>query len=297
MHDVFFFTDIHGQKDLYYAIKKWCYLQDPNCMIIYGGDAADRGQDGYEIMKDLLNDWHINYLYGNHEELFVQAADAIIGAYAKNDASYYLLHHCDYKTADNIINSMRENDFVKIHLQNEGTSTLIGWLLDGAPEWFVDTIRTLPRTISYGNKDFCHAGGTYTTFRAVADAEYSNTMLPAYAENHCIWDRNCLALGWETGRFCIHGHTPTIALPRALYGRDVQAKATLHPAIWGDHMGGKHKRGGFKIDMDTGAAWTGRAFVLNCLTMKATGFYDANIVEKNTKEKKLIEQIETYKLI
>ena len=58
---------------------KWCKEQDPECTIVYGGDAADRGPDGYRIIKELLNDPQIIYIYGNHEDLFIKAADAIIG--------------------------------------------------------------------------------------------------------------------------------------------------------------------------------------------------------------------------
>ena len=91
MREVFFFTDIHGNKRLFDFLRKWCYEQDSECTIIYGGDAADRGEDGFYIMNELLNDPHIIYLYGNHEDLFVKATDAIIGAYAFNDKDYDLL--------------------------------------------------------------------------------------------------------------------------------------------------------------------------------------------------------------
>ena len=50
MHDIFFFTDIHGMYDLYRAIMDFCNEQDPEAMIIFGGDACDRGKDGYKIM-------------------------------------------------------------------------------------------------------------------------------------------------------------------------------------------------------------------------------------------------------
>ena len=46
MHDVFFFTDIHGMGCLYDTIMNYCLKEDPECMIIFGGDACDRGPDG-----------------------------------------------------------------------------------------------------------------------------------------------------------------------------------------------------------------------------------------------------------
>ena len=89
---VFYFTDVHGQLDLFHAMLNWCACQDSEYHLIYGGDAADRGEYGYQIMKELLNNPRVTYLYGNHEDLFVKAADAIIGKYAMSDESYAYLH-------------------------------------------------------------------------------------------------------------------------------------------------------------------------------------------------------------
>jgi len=274
MRDVFFFTDIHGNKRLFDFLRNWCYEQDLECTIVYGGDAADRGEDGFYIMNELLNDSHIIYLYGNHEDLFVKAADAIIGAYASDDEKYEYIHHCNEEQANKVLEKMNDENFdVKLHIYNGGESTLKAWLINGADEDFVDNIRNLPRTFSYENIDFCHAGGTYSAFKKVADAEYENKMRPYYEENMLIWDRNCIPLGWETGRICVHGHTPTIYLPAGIYGRD-KSLANIHPCNWYDRMGAKEKRGGMKIDMDTGAVFSDRAFVLNCLTIKTYGFQD-----------------------
>ena len=74
MHDIFFFTDIHGMYDLYRAIMDFCNEQDSEATIIFGGDACDRGRDGYKIMKELLANPRVVYLKGNHEDLFVKAA-------------------------------------------------------------------------------------------------------------------------------------------------------------------------------------------------------------------------------
>ncbi len=77
MHDIFFFTDIHGMYDLYRAIMNYCNEQDPEAMIIFGGDACDRGRHGYKIMKELLDNPYVVYLRGNHEEMFCNAAREI----------------------------------------------------------------------------------------------------------------------------------------------------------------------------------------------------------------------------
>ena len=296
MHDVFFFTDIHGQYPLFNAMRNWCYKQDEECIIIYGGDAADRGPDGYRIIKELLDDPRIVYIYGNHEDLFIKAADAIIGAYANNDERYEFLHNCDHNRAIFILKDMSAhyNEDVRLHIHNGGESTLLAWLEDGANEEIIDRLRNLPRTFSYENIDFCHAGSCYNAFKAVAEAEYNNTTRPWYDEEMLIWDRDGIALGWETNRICVHGHTPTIYLPARAYGRD-KSESNIHPCSWHDMMGSKDKRGGLKIDMDTGMTFTGRAFILNCLTMKATGFDDPAV--RNPGVPHYVTTIEEYKMM
>jgi len=292
MHNIFYFTDLHGQLKLFHAIKDWCHLQDSECTIIYGGDAADRGEDGYQIMKELLDDKRIIYLYGNHEDLFVRAAKAVLKTYEKNKE---YLHNCNDTRASEIISHMHtiKDSDVELYLYNGGNPTLTAWLCDGANKEFVDNIATLPVTFSYGYIDFCHAGGNYNAFKEVSSAEYNNIRPNSYAIKNCIWDRNSIPLGWETSRVCIHGHTPTIHLPSGIYGRDKRMK-NIHPCAWFDRMGGKSKRGGMKIDMDTATAYSGRIYVLNCLTGIASGFYDPNIPNGNKNYP--IKRLEDYKI-
>ena len=164
-----------------------------------------------------------------------------------------------------------DNDQVKLHLANGGESTLIDWLLDGANEQIIKQIKHLPRTYSYQNFDFCHAGSTYDNFKAVQIAEQNGILIPYYDENMIIWNRSCLPLGWEIKRVGVFGHTPTALLPQGIYGH-AQSLQSIHPCAWQDKMGAKKKRGGWKLDMDTGAYATNRAFVLNCNNSTVTGF-------------------------
>ena len=290
MHDVFFFTDIHGHLKLYNALKEWCLKQDPECTIIYGGDAADRGENGYKIIKDILNTPQMNYLYGNHEDYFVKSADELIGHAAANDELYNKFHTVqNEKEAEQILREAH-GFHTNCHIQDSGWATLRDWLIDGADEEIIEKIRVLPRTFTYENLDFCHAGGSYKSFKEINNAEYNKETLNYWTEQKCIWDRDCLALGWETGRIGIFGHTTTIYLPTALYGSPDKSAMHIHPAAWQDHMGAKHMREGWKIDMDTGATWTNRAYVLNCLTMNVYGFCYKELDDK-------IIELENYNIL
>ena len=272
MRSIFFFTDLHGHLKLFHAMRDWCYKQDPNCIIVYGGDAADRGDHGYQIIKELLNDSHIVYLYGNHEDLFIKAADELIGKYACDDEHYSKLHNCDSEEAakEILVNNIK-NFNIALHIQNGGGRTLIDWLLDGADEDIIDKLRNLPRIYQYNNIDFCHAGGAEKAFNSVLYATTNKKVIPHYDEENIIWDRNCLNYGWTTGRIVVFGHTPTLYLhSRITHGRTLK---DVQPCAWQSLVSSdKTKRGGWKIDMDTAMIQSNRSFVLNCNTLQLQGF-------------------------
>ncbi len=259
MHDVFYFTDIHGCDRLFNRIMMWIKNQDKESTIIFGGDACDRGNGGYQIMRNLLDDPYVIYLKGNHEDLFVKAADAMLKSGAYKDGN------------DGIEDMMWKDDDVYLAVRNGGAPTLLGWINDGASHDFVDRIRELPLTFCYGKYDFCHAGASYKYFKEVNQAEYMETTPDPIAAKAVIWDRNCWGLGWKKDRICVHGHTPTPLLPSKFYGTKDKSEAHAHPAKWYGPFEPK-RFPGLKVDMDTGAVWTGRIWVLNVLTGKATSF-------------------------
>lgn len=64
-------SDIHGRKDLWLKANKEVFKE--NDTIYFLGDAADRGPDGWEIIKTLLDDERVIYLKGNHEDMLYNA--------------------------------------------------------------------------------------------------------------------------------------------------------------------------------------------------------------------------------
>lgn len=251
MNNIFFFTDVHGMWDLYEAIMNYCLEQDPNCTIIFGGDACDRGPDGYKIIKDLLSRPNVVYLMGNHEMLFVDAAKEII----KSDADF---------------NSLPYNEAIMLHQANGGYPTQKAWFEDGKPYNIIDKLEALPVVCQHHNLDFCHAGGNPKVFiNALENGAINDDDI-----SHLTWDRNCLGLGWTPERICVFGHTPVMYLPKKYYQTENMPE-DVHPT---KYLGQLDERWtGMKIDMDTGACFTGIAYVLNCNTMQAQGFEDTDI--------------------
>lgn len=272
MHDIFYFTDVHGMYDLYRAAIDYCLEQDPECSIIYGGDAIDRGPRGYEIMKELLDNPQVIYLLGNHEDLFVSAAKEI--------KELFDFEGADRKEVRKRLGTALCFDYKYLHIQdalyNSGMDTLVDWVMDGMPMDLVEKIERLPRTFSYEKCDFCHAGGVYKAFKKVADAEYDGVKADKYALEHVIWNRTALKYGWETGRTCIFGHTPIQSLQHMMRMKKMPDNE-IQPYKYVGNLDERFT--GPKIDMDTGAFYGGRIFVLNVLTMKAQGFEDTEFEE------------------
>lgn len=59
-------TDLHGQYDLWKALQN--YLKEDDTLIFLG-DAIDRGDRGWEILTEMLDDPRVIFLKGNHEDL------------------------------------------------------------------------------------------------------------------------------------------------------------------------------------------------------------------------------------
>ena len=280
MHDVFYFTDVHGCYDLYRAAMTYCFAKDEAPMIIYGGDACDRGPDGYRIMNELLDNPQVVYLKGNHEELFVNAAYEIMSEYHGNlDADEIFRFFSETKDT---------NSSLYWHIYNGGCDTLYDWMMDGMSIDFVRRIEALPITFTYGELDFCHAGGRYTNFVDASYAEYEWRPVDNKDFMMLVWDRNYLGQGWQEGRTCIFGHTPTTHLPAKYYGRD-KSIANIHPCAYYATLDDRWP--GRKIAMDTGAFASGKLYVLNCLTMQAQGFLDKEIQFRELRNHR-IEEIE-----
>ena len=283
MHDIFYFTDIHGCYDLYCAAMDYCQEQDDEAMIIFGGDAIDRGKDGYAIMKELLNNPYVVYLKGNHEDMFINAAIDI-----QKDYSGPLDEASVIKYLQEMIKPDDETTSVYLSIANGGFPTLRDWMLDGMPDNIIERLIHLPITFSYYDVDFCHAGGRYKEFKRVAEAEYNEVWPNKDDESFLLWDRVYLGHGWETGRTCIFGHTPTLYLSAKYYGRD-KSLANVHPCAYVATLDDKHL--GRKINMDTGAIASGKLYVLNVLTMRAQGFIDLDLNNDEIRKHE-IEKIE-----
>lgn len=195
MHYVF--TDIHGDMKSWNAVKEQ-FGQSEN-MLIFLGDACDRGTDGYEIMKDIYNMDNICYLKGNHEDMFVKAAREILKW--KNE-NFFLTEEIQRM---NIYEICPYNDDVSLHLYNGGAATINAWIKDGMPRNIINLLAQLPVRCQIGNYDMCHAGVQWELWQENFDKESQEF------KEECLWNRKHFNYDWEKDRILIHGHTPTVS--------------------------------------------------------------------------------------
>lgn len=250
-------------------------------MIIYGGDACDRGPDGYKIMRELLENPQIVYLKGNHEDMFVAAARFILNDY-HGPMDEQVIKNYLYSLAikDNCVSQIINC------IYNGGMPTLTSWMAAGMPNDFVSQIDKLPLTFSTDTIDFCHAGTIPKVFNRVAEDEYNGDIPDREDAELLLWDRNMLGYGWAPNRICVYGHTPTPHLPAKYYGKD-KSLSKAHPCKYVGNL--DERLTGAKVAMDVATANTNKLYVLNCLTLKAQGFvYN----EKNNR----VEEIEVIQL-
>lgn len=268
MKDTWFFTDIHGNWNLFNKIMRMIPQDDT---IVFGGDACDRGDDGFMIMSLLSNNLRTIYLKGNHEQMFVNAARAIIN---ENGGKHNIKNPDVYK----IFEKAEDNPDVRLSVYNGGMRTLLDWIQAGMKMNIIQEMENLPLTYSYEYMDFCHAGGVYPVFYRTADAEYSGKAIDPYDEHDILWNRNAMAYGWQNNRVCIYGHTPVASLPSRFHLGHGDLDTNPIPIVYiGDF---DDKFTGKKVDMDAGTYYSNKAFLLNCTTRKVYIF--------NTKDNKYI---------
>lgn len=177
--NVYFFTDLHGEYDLWRQIKEYVKPED---LLICGGDCIDRGTQGLQIMLEVMRRHNTIYLMGNHE---------------------HLMRECLRYIKDSSYESKFYRDLIPLWLQNGGRPTLdaISNLEDADYNFIVRKLSSLPYNYAYNNKSnqriiCCHAGYT--------------PPIPK-AEFNLIWNRDHFADPWTGEKeIIIHGHTPIL---------------------------------------------------------------------------------------
>lgn len=175
-------SDLHGRKDLFDKIN--AILQEDD-EVIFCGDAADRGPDGWEIIKAIIEDPRWTYIKGNHEDMLVRAAQDYFrtGAYGRN---YSLLR------------------------SNGGKVTFHNMINDPEAKEVINQLRELPTYDVYKNAAGRTIVCTHAGFTPWKD-EDGCLLIPE--DENLIWDRSHYMDDWAEEEvhenvIVVHGHTP-----------------------------------------------------------------------------------------
>lgn len=243
---MFVFSDIHGNWTLYKEIKEYIAGRPA----IFLGDAIDRGPDGYKIMKDILDSKNIVYLKGNHEDMFVDAADELWeareeGMYENDIRNFITNVAYHYESA------------VDLALFNGGMSTLMNWVEEGMNKDIVNRVRKLGIAMSMKadnevTYDFCHAGCFKESFKNGTPAEHE-----------ALWSRDHFNEPWFDHRVLVHGHTFIGSVAKYSNGSVQPPRKRSAPLFYHNDS---------KICMDLRTASSGIAAVLEIPSMETKTF-------------------------
>ena len=67
---VYALSDLHGNLNIWKKIKEFLKPEDK---VYFLGDAADRGDYGWEIIKEIIKDNRFIYIKGNHQNMPLQS--------------------------------------------------------------------------------------------------------------------------------------------------------------------------------------------------------------------------------
>ena len=159
---VYALADLHGRLDIFNEGLKYLTPEDK---IYFLGDAADRGPDGWAVMKAILKDKRFIYIKGNHEDLMIKAID-------------------DFKFSDE---KWHWDNALNLWYWNGGESTHNAFYEDGTisdeeKKNILNQIKNLPFCTLYTNKNDLHILLSHAGCNSVEEAEYLD-------EEHFIWDR------------------------------------------------------------------------------------------------------------
>lgn len=173
-------SDIHGNIALFNKILEFL---KPDDTVYFLGDAADRGKDGWGIIKNIYNDSRFVYLKGNHEDMLVKAMREFVEEEGHSRSALNLLKY------------------------NGGKSTYDAWRRDGTSPSWIYRLELLPTVANYINKNKTRFIMTHAGYTPCMNEQIPN-------DDNILWDRLHFLDDWDSNIsdniIILHGHTPII---------------------------------------------------------------------------------------
>ena len=236
-------ADIHGMYNIYEQV---CDILQPEDIVYFLGDAADRGYACFKTMKAIYKNPQWFYLKGNHEDMMSKA----ISQHGESEITYRYI----------------EENPMTLWFYNGGSDTFNEWVEDGADLDWIYRLDELPTQINYTNEK----GITFHMSHAGYTCGHLNQMW----NDELIWNRSHFYNQWDEKKYpndiCIHGHTPIEVLVHKLkqfeqvvpFDRE-KPEARIYC-------------NGHKIDIDNGVFYTGKTILYDLDDMIAIPLEDKN---------------------
>lgn len=231
-------SDIHGCMWAYNAIMDFL---KPDDILYFLGDAADRGSDGWEIIKKLFNDPRVIYIKGNHDDFLL-----------KNFYNY---------TPNKNEDDFHWDDSLWLWFQNGGEVTYNAFLNDtdnNTKYNIIQKLKIIPCfEVYFNNKNqqifLSHAG-------------FNPEDLKILTEEDFIWDRYHFIdpsyWAGQQNQVIVHGHTPIpLLIERQQEHMQFYDKHYIFPPEEFNHIYWYSKN--HKVDIDCGTVWTDMVALLN----------------------------------
>ena len=211
-------SDLHGDLNLWKQIKSFLKENDE---LYFLGDVIDRGEDGIEILKDMMNLLNVYFIIGNHEEMMINSIEEL----DKINSDLNI---------ENFFYSIQEMENFELWCSNGGYPTYVNFMSE--------TEETQKEILNYlKNK----------TFKSITilSNKNQNKILLSHSGKHDTWDR------WHFRHFevmpvkniLIHGHTPYMVLRNDLPKEEKVNKEQLYPVWYNNNQ---------KCDIDCGTVFT-----------------------------------------
>lgn len=228
-------TDLHGCLWAWEKIKK---ILQPEDTLYFLGDAIDRGEHGWQILKEMLNDSRIIYIKGNHEDMMCRALTRFPNYDIWSRQMLIWDQNGNIPTL-NAIEADNENNVKEV----------------------LRRVTVLPIYATYNSPN----GNIFWLSHAGCD--YTEEGIEIYSTDELLWDRNhFLNNRWfeaPDNVYIVHGHTPIPYLVEELseYNDNISANEEIAPGAY-------YYADGHKICLDCGSVWTGVSVLLNLDTFE-----------------------------
>lgn len=192
MGKVYACSDIHG---CYWAWEQIKEILQPEDILYFLGDAIDRGNDGFDVLCEMLTDDRVHFIRGNHEDMMYN--------YYRFGKQTWTWN--DYEATKSAIEAYHDDELLNIVLE---------------------LIRRLPYTAEYINTNgehilMSHSG--YWPFGEIRVDSYDY-----------LWDRYHYKYDYTiipANTYIIHGHTP-VQLMCKYWGVENINDEDMNEAFW-----------------------------------------------------------------